>query len=176
MLPRDRTRVATGERVALVPFLPDDLAAVHAFASDPVVCEHTTWGPNTPEETRAFLTASLAPATGEYRLAVLLADEVVGSGAVWTTDPEAHVGELGYVLRRDCWGRGLGTEVARLLLGLGFDRLGLDRLTATCAPANVASARVLEKAGMRFEGLLRDHVVDGRTRDSLLYVRVASQT
>ena len=176
MLPSARTRLATGARVALVPFLPDDLAAVHAFASDPLVCEHTTWGPNTEAETRAFLAAALAPATGEHRLAVLLADEVVGSAAVWTTTPEDRTGELGYVLRRDCWGHGLGTEVARLLLGLGFERLGLVRLTATCAPENVGSARVLEKAGRRYEGALRDPlVVRGRSRDSLLYARLADE-
>ncbi len=175
MNPARREVEITGPRVALARFLPTDVAAVHAFASDPVVCEHTTWGPNTPAETREFVAEATSPTSDGYLLAVLQDGEVVGSAAVWTTSEPDRTGELGYTLRRDCWGRGLGTEVATLLLGLGFERLGLARLAATCAPGNVGSIRVLEKAGLRREGLLRGHVlVRGERRDSLLFARLVT--
>ena len=56
---------------------------------------------------------------------------------------------------------------------LGFNSLGLERITATCDPQNLASVRVLEKAGLRQEGRLRGHLlVRGARRDSLLFARL----
>jgi [ribosomal protein S5]-alanine N-acetyltransferase len=160
----------SGSRVTLARFRASDFDAVHAFAADPRVCEFTTWGPNTREDTRAFIAEATAPMTDGYLLAVMLGAEVIGSAAVWMTSRDDRTGELGYTIRRDCWGRGIGTEVATLLLQLGFQRLGLERIAATCAPDNVGSVRVLEKAGLRLEGLLRGHVlVGGRRRNSLIF-------
>jgi RimJ/RimL family protein N-acetyltransferase len=60
--------------------------------------------------------------------------------------------------------------VARLLVELGFNQLGLERLAATCDPDKAASVRVLEKVGLRREGLLRDlYLVRGRHRDRLMF-------
>jgi RimJ/RimL family protein N-acetyltransferase len=84
-------------------------------------------------------------------------------------DEQNASGDIGYALREDVWGQGYGTEVARALIDLGFTQLGLHRVWATVHPENVASIRVLEKAGMTYEGRLRDdrRMPDG-WRDSLL--------
>lgn len=66
----------------------------------------------------------------------------------------------------NAWGKGLGTEVAGLLLEFAFGPLGLDRVEATCHPENTGSVRVLEKNGFKFEG---HRQVAGRRRDSLLF-------
>ncbi|UYM03403.1 GNAT family N-acetyltransferase [Solicola gregarius] len=166
-----------GSRVTLARFRTSDFDAVHAFASDPVVCQFTTWGPNTAEDTHAFIAEATARMNDGYLLAVVLDEDVVGSAAVWTTSQGDRTGEFGYTIRRDCWGRGLGTEAATLLMRLGFDRLGLERLAATCAPDNIGSIRVLEKAGLRREGLLRGHVLlRGQRRDSLVFGRLVTDT
>lgn len=166
----ERVVEISGSRLDLARFRASDFDAVHAFAADPRVCEFTTWGPNTHEDTRAFIAEATAPVTDGYLLAAMLGAEVIGSAAVWTTSRHDRAGELGYTIRRDCWGRGFGTDVATLSLRLGFERLGLERIAATCAPDNVGSVRVLEKAGLRREGLLRGHVlVRGQRRDSLLF-------
>ena len=173
----DRVVEVSGSRLALAHFREDDFDAVHAFASDPVVCEFTTWGPNTAEDTRAFIADATEPVSDGYVLAVLLGEEVIGSAAVWITGRSDRTGELGYTIRRDCWGRGFGTVVATLLLRLGFDKPGSERLAATCAPDNIGSVRVLEKAGLHCEGLLRGHVlVRGRRRDSLVFARLISDS
>lgn len=175
----DTARVAeiSGSRLSLARFRESDFDAVHSFASDPAVCEFTTWGPNSEEETRVFIDEATRPMSGGYVLAVMLGDEVIGSAAVWTTSRGDRTGELGYTIRRDCWGRGFGTEVATLLLHLGFERLGLERMAATCASDNVASVRVLQKAGLRREGLLRGHaLVRGRRRDSLIFGRLVTDS
>ena len=64
--------------------------------------------------------------------------------------------ELAYRLAKPYWGRGFATEAARAWLDHGFGELGLDRIIAVAHPENAASQRVLEKVGMRFEGM-RDH-------------------
>ena len=60
---------------------------------------------------------------------------------------EGRIGEVGYELRRDRWGRGDMTEALAAVAGFGFDRLGLHRVQLGCHPDNTASARVAEKAG-----------------------------
>lgn len=77
---------------------------------------------------------------------------------------------MGYVYRRDRWGRGYGTEVVIALLDFGFGQLGLHRISASAHVDNVASWRVMEKAGMRRDGRLRDGLqMSSGWADVLLY-------
>jgi RimJ/RimL family protein N-acetyltransferase len=62
---------------------------------------------------------------------------------------------LGYWLDKPAWGKGYTTEAVRRVIQFGFDELKLNRIYAECFVDNVASARVMEKAGMSYEGLLR---------------------
>lgn len=59
---------------------------------------------------------------------------------------------VGYLLRREYWGRGYATEALTAVLDYGFDVLKVPRIYAECYVANTASARVMERAGMRFVG------------------------
>ena len=96
--------------------------------------------------------------------------ELIGGCGLRVVRPDAAEGEIGYVLRRDCWGQGLVPEAVGSLVALGFDELALHRISATTDPQNIASARVLEKCGFRLEGCLRDHDrVKGRWRSSLVF-------
>jgi ribosomal-protein-alanine N-acetyltransferase len=67
--------------------------------------------------------------------------------------PAREYVELGYRLKREAWGQGYATEMAIELLDYGFTRLGLGEIIAACTLANVASARVMQKAGLRRRGL-----------------------
>ncbi|MBO4210903.1 GNAT family N-acetyltransferase [Micromonospora echinofusca] len=64
--------------------------------------------------------------------------------------PDRHGIELGYRLRRAVWGNGYATEGCRALLRKGFTELGVDRVYAETMAVNVASRRVMEKAGLRY--------------------------
>ncbi|MCJ7730894.1 GNAT family N-acetyltransferase, partial [Candidatus Bathyarchaeota archaeon] len=78
--------------------------------------------------------------------------------------------EIGYCIRRDDWGKGVGTEVAARLIEFGFKELGLHRITAKCDTENIGSYLVMEKNHMRREGVLRDDKnIRGVWRDSYLY-------
>jgi [ribosomal protein S5]-alanine N-acetyltransferase len=166
-----------GTRIALREWLLSDAEAVLAYAGDPDVGRYLIRGPAElrAEPAMAMSEAQKQPRT-DYALAVVERerDAVIGSAEVYVDGVRHHRGELGYILRRDLWGRGLGADIATLLLRLGFDTLGLHRLWATCDPANTASIRVLEKVGMQYEGLLHDHYLahDGTWSDAVVYAAV----
>jgi ribosomal-protein-alanine N-acetyltransferase len=175
----DRTRLV-GDRLILREFVETDENAVHSYASDPMVTQFMDWGPNSIEDTRAFLREVLGqgrtPPRTSFDLAMvdIESQALIGSAALSVTNVEHRRGEIGYVLHPDSWSKGLATEAARMLLRLGFAELQLRRISATCHPDNHASSRVLEKAGLVFEGRMRSHLfVRGEWRDSLLYAAVS---
>ncbi|MDO5754329.1 GNAT family N-acetyltransferase [Arthrobacter sp.] len=163
-----------GPRLSFRDFTAGDISAVHEFAADPEVTRWSTWGPNTLEQTTSFVTdaahAHLEEGRSTFSFAAVLEGKVIGSVAIWITDPDDRNGELGYSFHRSYWGNGYATEATSQLLKFGFDTLKLERISATCHPGNIGSIRVLEKAGFTLEGRLRSHrLVRGARRDSLLY-------
>lgn len=85
----------------------------------------------------------------------------------------SHKAELGYWLAKPYWDKGIMTEAAKLAANIGFQELGLIRITANVFHFNVGSAKVLEKAGFKCEGHLRKHYQkDGKIFDGLLYAKV----
>jgi len=82
----------------------------------------------------------------------------------------AQTGTLGYWMGEPFARHGFMTKSVRLLSDFAFRTLGLERLEAACLPENVASIRVLEKAGFRREGYARAYLaIAGRRRDHLLF-------
>ena len=134
------------------------------------------WGPNTSQDTAAFLAetrrAARAVPRRNYTLAVVVraSDELIGAVHLGETSSEHRRGEMGYVLARAHWGQGYATEAGATILRFGFDDVGLHKISATCDPANAASAHVLEKIGMEYEGRLRQHLlIRGQWKDRLAY-------
>jgi RimJ/RimL family protein N-acetyltransferase len=170
------------ERLVLRDFRAEDFDEVHAYASDPDVVRFMPWGPNTEDDTRKFLKRVVAEAAArpraEHELAIELSAEgrLVGSIALHPADLPNFTMMMGYCLRRDLWGRGLVSEAARALLDAGFGQLGLHRVFATCDARNTGSWRVMEKLGMRREGLLRkDRQIRGEWRDTFVYAVLAEE-
>ncbi len=89
----------------------------------------------------------------------------------------AGVGELGYWLGHAYWGRGIATSAVRALVRYGFETLNLRRLEAPVMAANVASARVLKKAGFVREATLSECYVDreGTLHDGIMYRMTRSE-
>jgi RimJ/RimL family protein N-acetyltransferase len=95
-------------------------------------------------------------------------EAVGGVGAVRRHVP--GVAEIGYWVLERARGQNAATEATRLLTGWLFEATNIARAQATVEPANVASQRVLEKAGFQREGLLRGYASSGRERrDVFLY-------
>lgn len=166
------------KRLVLREFTAVDLDAVHAYAADPAVCAMVEWGPNTREETAAFLRQCrderLARPRVTVTLAVTLDSVVIGSVALMAAGSDLVRGpgeaEIGYVLRADAWGHGYAAEAAAAVLELARNACGTTRVLATCRPENLASVRVLEKIGMHQIDYLQGHkLIEGEARDSVVF-------
>ncbi|MGW5365317.1 GNAT family N-acetyltransferase [Actinopolymorpha pittospori] len=169
------------ERLVLRDFRTTDEQAVHEFASDPAVCRHTDWGPNSPDDTRLFIREAVDEAASPNRDSFTLAMSmnpsgvVVGSCSVWVESASHRRAGLGFVVAPAHQGRGYASEAGKALLDFAFEVMGVQRVEATCRPGNLASARVLTKLGMRREGLLRSHLlIRGRQEDSVLFASTRS--
>ena len=75
----------------------------------------------------------------------------------WTFDGKDEVEEA-YLLSKEYWGQGLGTEAAQAILDYGFDKLNLSRLICLIDEENLASIKVAEKIGMTFEKKGKDEI------------------
>lgn len=159
-------------KALLRPIAEDDWPAVHAWASQERVCRYQPWGPNTAEQTREFVREAARAWTTLTRerfvFAITLNGHVAGNCELILRG--RNQGEVSYVLHPDYWGQGLATAAARQLVQLGFGEYHLHRIFATCDPRNLASAAVLRRLGMQYEGRMRETMLirDG-WRDSDLY-------
>ncbi len=167
-----------GERVRLREVAIGDAPAASRWGTDPEFFRHLAVAPVADEAEEAAFLARLVGLAHErprrhYHLGVEWNEsgELVGMVRLSISAPEHRGADIGYGLRRDCWGRGIATEAASLLLDFGFRALGLHRVFAYHHPENVASGNVMQKLGMQREGRLRQNVLayDGRWRDSVVY-------
>jgi ribosomal-protein-alanine N-acetyltransferase len=73
-------------------------------------------------------------------------------------DTQHNKAQVGFVLARAYWNQGIMTEVLRKILDLSLTKLGLNRVEGICIEENRAAKQVLEKAGMKREGKLREYL------------------
>lgn len=128
-----------------------------AYAQDREALRYLTWTPHASvEETRAWLQRAREDweAGRAFRWVITRPGEDRAMGMV-ELRPEGHRVELGYVLARRYWNRGYMTEVVQTVVRWLLAQPGVHRVWAVVDVDHPASARVLEKAGMRFEGILR---------------------
>jgi ribosomal-protein-alanine N-acetyltransferase len=164
------------ERLLLRKMRLDDADAMFAYASDPEVTRYVLWDTHRSiKDSESFLRfATEGYERGDFGgWGIVLKDSgaFVGTcGIEAGYAPEHARGELGYVLSREQWGKGLMPEAARAVIRFGFRRMGLNRVEARCIADNTASARVMEKVGMTYEGTLREReFIKGAYRDMRLY-------
>ena len=160
---------------------PGDIDAVHALISRMDVVRHMLLPLCSRAESEKFLRDSLleSPSSPWKSIVRAISDnprgDLVGLCGVAILRG-AEEGEIWYLVEPESWGKGLATEAVKRLLDFGFGELGLHRIWATCLPENPASARVLEKAGMRKEGfLVKNLKIHGTWKSSLLYAILAEE-
>ncbi|MDD4255965.1 MAG: GNAT family protein [Methanofollis sp.] len=159
----------------LAPFRFSDAPEIARLADDPAIADTAVRMPYPYPQgmATAWIAASIAGwANGRCAVwkIVRAGDGVLIGSVGLTIDPANRNAELGYWIRTDAWGRGYATEVAVAAVAFAFGPLGLHRVHASCLRRNPASARVLEKAGLRLEGCRRGHLFHrGRFEDVLKY-------
>ena len=163
------------ERLILRKMTPGDAEAVFVYASDPEATRYMIWETHRSlGDSRAFLelVASRDESGGEPEWGIVYKGDhrFVGTCGFVNWEPGHARAELGYVLSREYWGRGLASEAVRAVVSFGFARMDLNRIEARCIAENAASSRVMEKAGMTYEGTLRQRErIKGAYRDMKLY-------
>jgi RimJ/RimL family protein N-acetyltransferase len=165
------------ERLSLRPFRDDDLDAFYAIQRRPDVVRYLYWEPRSREETREMLerrklqTQIEREGEGLHLAADLRASgTLAGHFNLVLSSQEHRQGEIGFVMHPDHHGQGYASEGARLMLRLGFEELGLHRIVGRCDARNVASARLMERLGMRREAhLIENEFVKGEWADELIF-------
>ena len=164
------------ERLLLRPFEPGDLEAVHDIHRRP---EMVRWlyedAARTLEDDRPWLEGRIRRVrfglTGDgLGFAAVRDGAVIGDLSLTLTSAEHRQGEIGFLVHPDEQGRGYATEASEALLALAFDTFALHRVVGRLEARNVASARVLEKLGMRREAhLVENELVKGEWQSELVY-------
>lgn len=162
---RRQTLVVETDRLLIRLPEDGDAPAYHAIHSDPDV---TRWlggpRPNSVEDELERI-ASRRSAHEETGFTMWTVEEkstgeVVGLAGLFPVETVGPDVEVAYHFRKDRWGKGYATEVAQACLEYGFEVAGLDRIVGLVAPGNTASARVLEKCGLRPAGRAHHYDTD----------------
>ncbi len=158
------------------PRLEDAAPLFRAYASDLDVVRFVSWLVHeSEEETLDFLRRCLGEWSdgSGYQYVIEAADEPVGMIGFHMRPYRV---EFGYVIARPCWGQGYMTEALTTLVDWSLKQPEIWRASAFCDIDNGASARVMEKAGMTFEGVLRRYFVhpnvSSEPRDCRIYAKV----
>lgn len=163
-------------RLTFRPIAPADAAAIFdGYARDPAVARYMPWRPHASiAETESYVADCMDAASARtYVVAGRAGGELRGVFEVRRT---GHRIGFGYTLARPYWGRGLMTEALRAVVGWALGQDGVWRVGDVCDAENAGSARVMEKAGLMREGVLRRWAVrpniGGEPRDFVSYAAV----
>lgn len=165
MVDRDAARPAlphppetlTGDRVVLRRAVPADARALFDACDDPEVMRFLDWPrPQHVSDTLAHLENAIAAWNDRIEFQWVVIERATGdlAGTI-SARPRGHAVDFGYFLGREYWGRGLAADAARLLVAWLREQPAVLRIWATADAENDRSRRVLERVGLRLEGVMR---------------------
>lgn len=169
------------QRLILRKISISDADDVFECARDPEVAQYVTWEAHKSiDDTIKYLAAMEENPKNKqlYPWAIVnkADNKVMGGCAFMNWAPEQSRAEIGYMIGKKYWNKGYMTEALREVISFGFNKMGLNRIEALCMLDNAASVKVLEKVGMKFEGVLRQHLfAKGRFYDMKIYSILKSE-
>ena len=151
------TQMLQTDRLILRRFVESDAEAMFQnWASSPENLTYVTWDPHSDVEvTRNSIRNWVASYTNPnyYKWAICLKENpehVIGDISIVEMDEIDSSCEIGYILGKNYWGRGMMTEALKAVLDFCFTQAGFQKVRARYASLNPASGRVMEKAGMSY--------------------------
>ena len=140
-------------RLYLRQFTPEDLDDLYRIYSDPEIMKYLT-GVRTREATEIAIHTMLKRWEennfGMWALVHKIDRKMIGRCGLNFVEKTAEV-QLGYALDKVYWHQGLATEASLGSLNYGFQILNLERIVAIARPENIASQRVIQKVGIKYE-------------------------
>ena len=165
------------ERLFLRPFEEDDFEVLYAIRSRPDVATYLYWGPETADQVMIALRSRIAGRAirdeGDILGLAVVSREteaMIGDVILRYLSAEHRTVELGFILHPDHQRHGFATEAGRRMLRVAFEELNMHRVIGRTEARNVASARVLQKLGMRREAhFVENEFVKGEWQSELVF-------
>ena len=167
------------ESVTLRPVQPSDAEDIYRAAQDPEVPKFTSLPANYTLDMAIAFSGDRSKYRFDNRLELIFLIEIqtiqgvnfAGVISLHTIDINNHRTEIGYWLAKDARGKGIGTAAAELITEYGLMTMGFRRIEALVNDQNIASKRLLLKAGYEFEGLMKQYLTrpDGSQIDMALF-------
>jgi RimJ/RimL family protein N-acetyltransferase len=170
------------DRLILRIFETTDLESMHRYRSLPQVFRYVVSDPKSRKATANFIKYAIAVRKKKPVLNYIWAvvskktGNLIGDCNLPIINLDQKEACLGYTLNPDFWNQGYATEITKKLIEFGFSQLKLHRIFATCDAKNVASSKVLLKAGMQWEGTFRKNILQkGKWRDTHQYAILSTR-
>lgn len=173
-------RLETGRLILRRYTVEDAQAMFENWASDPEVTRYLTWPTHAgPDVTRRLLenwaTRYADPAIYHWGLELKDGGALIGDISAVRVNEGNRSAELGWCMGRRWWGNGYMPEAARAVLGYFFNTVGFNRVCAAHDVENPKSGRVMQKIGMRQEGVARQEGVNNRGLVDLVHYAILAE-
>lgn len=148
-------------RLILRKLTLEDARDIFEYASDDETTQYMTWDTHSStEDTKDYINFNLGryekDETGEWGIVLKESGKLIGALGFSWYDMKNKRAEIGYVLSKKYWGKGIMPEAVRRLIKFAFEEMGLNRIECCHFTPNEKSGRVMQKAGMSYEGLARE--------------------
>ena len=153
----------------------EDAQDIFEYSKDPEVTRFVTWEPHKSiDDSINFLKSVIRRyennEPSDWGIIYKENNKFIGTCGYVLWVPVHSLVEIAYALSREYWGKGLVTEAVKEVIKYGFEKMNLNRIYARCFVENIGSQKVLEKVGMKFEGILREQMfIKGTFRDMKIY-------
>jgi RimJ/RimL family protein N-acetyltransferase len=162
--------------IALRTIELNDAKSILYYRSKPEIYRYQSWKPSTLQEVRDFITTRIVqePNINDswFQLAIIekATNQLIGDVGLHFFADQTDQVEIGITLRKENQGKGLATEVLRLVFDYVFITLKKHRIIASVDPQNIASIRLLKRIGMRKEAHFRKSIfLNGAWQDDIIY-------
>ena len=156
--------ILSTKRLILRKLSHEDQNDIFEYASIPEVSNYLPWEPHKSiADTLEFLKL-VEQEFNDLKFIVFGIElktekKLIGTIALRNWDKPDRCIDVGYAISKKYWNKGLTTEAVKAVIKFGFEKLNANRIEAHCDENNTASYRVMEKAGMKYEGTLRQKVL-----------------
>lgn len=167
--------VLSTERLILCRICEDFAADMYEYSSDPDVTKYLTWSPHSSlRETERFISVLQKKykdgSFNDWGLVYKENGKFIGTCGYTCFNYSENTAEVGYVLSKNYWGQGLAAEALKAVMRFGFDTFNLDGYIAKHMEGNDASGRVMQKCGMKLDGIYRHSMfIKGEFKNIVVY-------